>query len=138
MDENKKHISDELLACYLEGKVTEEEKALVEASLAEDGEAMDDLMLTRTEMAYSEMIKRLVGEGILLDGFHSIGNLNIAKTGAAVEGIAPDSGDGGRQFHFFQAGAAVEGIFVDDHRALRNLHLSQIEAAAEQADAGFR
>lgn len=67
MDENKKHISDELLACYLEGKVTDEEKALVEASLAEDGETMDDLMLTRTEMAYSEMIKRLVGEGILLD-----------------------------------------------------------------------
>lgn len=67
MNENKKPISDELLACYLEGKVTEEEKAMVEASLAEDGEAMDDLMLTRTEMAYSEMIKRLVGEGILLD-----------------------------------------------------------------------
>ena len=60
-------ITDEMIACYLEGKLTEAERAAVEAYLAENEEAMDDFVMAKTELAYSEMIKRLVSEGILLD-----------------------------------------------------------------------
>ena len=51
-------ITDELIACYLEGKVTAEERKAVEAYLAENDEEMDLLFEARTEMAYQEDIAR--------------------------------------------------------------------------------
>lgn len=55
--ENKKmQITDELIACYLEGKVTAEERKAVEDYLAENDDEMDLLYEARTEMAYQEDI----------------------------------------------------------------------------------
>ena len=49
-------ITDELLACYLEGKVTDEERKAVEAYLSENNEEMDIILAARTEMAYQNDI----------------------------------------------------------------------------------
>lgn len=49
-------LTDELLARYLEGKLTDEEKTAVEACLAEDEEAMDVLFMARAEKAYQDDI----------------------------------------------------------------------------------
>ena len=49
-------ITDELLACYLEGKVTDEERKAVEAYLSEKNEEMDIILAARTEMAYQNDI----------------------------------------------------------------------------------
>ena len=51
-------ITDELIACYLEGKVTDEERKAVEAYLSGNEEEMDVLFATRAEMAYQEDIAR--------------------------------------------------------------------------------
>ena len=51
-------ITDELIACYLEGKVTEEERKAVEAYLSENEEEMDILFEARAEMAYQDDIAR--------------------------------------------------------------------------------
>lgn len=51
-------ITDELIACYLEGKVTEEERKVVEAYLSENEEEMDILFESRAEMAYQDDIAR--------------------------------------------------------------------------------
>ena len=67
MNNDRIEITDEMIACYLEGNLSEAERAAVEAYLAENEEAMDDFVMAKTELAYSEMIKRLVSEGILLD-----------------------------------------------------------------------
>ena len=56
MKNEKMQVTDELIACYLEGKVTEEERAAVEAYLSENEEEMDVLFEARTEMAYQEDI----------------------------------------------------------------------------------
>lgn len=49
-------LTDELLARYLEGTLTDEEKMSVEACLAEDEEAMDVLFMARAEKAYQDDI----------------------------------------------------------------------------------
>ena len=51
-------ITDELIACYLEGKVTDEERKSVEACLSENEEEMDILFAARAEMAYQDDIAR--------------------------------------------------------------------------------
>lgn len=58
MNTEKIQITDELIACYLEGKVTEEERKAVEAYLSENEEEMDMLFEARTEMAYQNDIAR--------------------------------------------------------------------------------
>ena len=50
------NLTDELLARYLEGTLNAEEKAAVEACLAEDEEAMDVLFMARAEKAYQDDI----------------------------------------------------------------------------------
>ncbi len=54
MKNDRIDITDELIACYLEGKVTDEERAAVEAYLSEDDEAMDAVILSRAEMDYQD------------------------------------------------------------------------------------
>lgn len=49
-------ITDELIACYVENTVTDEERAAVEAYLAENEDAMDELFLIRGEVAYQDDI----------------------------------------------------------------------------------
>ena len=51
-------ITDELIARYLEGKVTEAEQKAVESYLSENEEEMDILFAARTEMAYQDDIAR--------------------------------------------------------------------------------
>lgn len=67
MNNDRIEITDELIACYMEGNVTDEERAAVEAYLSANNEAMDDMFLARTELAYVNLVKRLVAEGIILD-----------------------------------------------------------------------
>ncbi len=67
MNNDRINITDELIACYMEGNVTDEERAAVEAYLSDNNEAMDDMFLVRTELAYMNLVKRLVAEGIILD-----------------------------------------------------------------------
>ena len=67
MNNDRIEITDELMACYMEGNVTDEERAAVEAYLSDSNEAMDDMFLARTELAYVNLVKRLVAEGIILD-----------------------------------------------------------------------
>ena len=56
MNNDRIEITDELIACYLEGKLTGEERSAVEAWLSENDEAMDELMMARTELAYQDDI----------------------------------------------------------------------------------
>ncbi len=49
-------ITDELIARYLEGKATDEERKAVEACLSENEEEMDILFAARAEMAYQDDI----------------------------------------------------------------------------------
>ncbi len=56
MNNDRIEITDELIACYLEGNLTEEERSAVEAYLSENEEAMDDLLMARAEMAYQDDI----------------------------------------------------------------------------------
>ncbi|MBQ6729592.1 MAG: hypothetical protein IJQ83_05625 [Bacteroidales bacterium] len=56
MKNEQMQITDELIACYLEGKVTEEERKAVEAYLSENDEEMDFLFEARAEMAYQDDI----------------------------------------------------------------------------------
>ena len=51
-------ITDELIALYLEGKVTDEERKAVESYLSENEEEMDILFAARAEMAYQNDIAR--------------------------------------------------------------------------------
>lgn len=57
-------ISDELLACYIEGKVTPEELAAIEHYLSEHEEAVDVLMLARYELGFRRVKKRFYAVGI--------------------------------------------------------------------------
>lgn len=56
MNNDRIDITDELIACYLDGNLTEEERTAVEAYLSENNEAMDDLLMVRAEMAYQDDI----------------------------------------------------------------------------------
>ena len=68
MNTEKIQITDELIACYLEGKVTEEERKAVEAYLSENEEEMDMLFEARTEMAYqNDMASQSVFARSLID-----------------------------------------------------------------------
>lgn len=62
----KQHIdiTDELLACYLEGKATREEQAAIEAYLKENDDAVDLLLLARYEIGYRKVKHRFYGVGI--------------------------------------------------------------------------
>jgi hypothetical protein len=51
-------ITDELIARYLEGKVTDDERKTVESYLSENEEEMDILFAARAEMAYQNDIAR--------------------------------------------------------------------------------
>jgi len=53
-----KEITDELLACYLEGKVTDEEKTVVEAYLSEHDDAVEALMMARYELGFRHVKRR--------------------------------------------------------------------------------
>lgn len=65
MRNEKMEITDELLACYLEGKLTANEKAAVERYLSEHEDAMDAVMLARYELGYKRSKRRFVAYGIL-------------------------------------------------------------------------
>ena len=58
MNNTEMPITDELIACYLEGRVTEEERKAVEAYLAENEEEMDILFTARAEKAWQDDIAR--------------------------------------------------------------------------------
>ena len=64
MNGNKIEITDELLACYLEGKLTEREKAAVEHYLSEHTDAMDAVILARYEMGYKRTKRRFYAYAI--------------------------------------------------------------------------
>lgn len=65
MRNEKMEITDELLACYLEGKLTANEKAAVEQYLSEHEDAMDVVMLARYELGYKRSKRRFFVYGIL-------------------------------------------------------------------------
>lgn len=64
MNGNKIEVTDELLACYLEGKLTEREKAAVEHYLSEHTDAMDAVILARYEMGYKRTKRRFYAYAI--------------------------------------------------------------------------
>ena len=56
MNNEKMQITDELIACYLEGKVTDEQRKTVESYLSENEDEMDLLFNARAETAYQNDI----------------------------------------------------------------------------------
>ena len=56
---NRQEISDELLASYIEGNVTDEERALVEQNLAQDGELLDAMLTAHADVIYDQVIRRM-------------------------------------------------------------------------------
>lgn len=58
MKKNNIEITDELLACYLEGKLTDLEKSAVELYLSEHEDAMDAVILAKYEMGYKRAKRR--------------------------------------------------------------------------------
>ena len=65
MNENKIEVTDELLACFIEGKLTGNEKAAVELYLSEHKEAMDAVILARYETGFKRVKRRFCFWGIL-------------------------------------------------------------------------
>ena len=65
MNENKIEVTDELLACFIEGKLTGNEKAAVELNLSEHKEAMDAVILARYETGFKRVKRRFYFWGIL-------------------------------------------------------------------------
>lgn len=65
MNENKIEVTDELLACFIEGKLTGNEKAAVERYLSEHKEAMDAVILARYETGFKRVKRRFYFWGIL-------------------------------------------------------------------------
>ena len=57
--DNKIEITDELLACYIEGNVTEEERAAVEEHLAKDSEMMNVMLTAHADVVYDQVIRRM-------------------------------------------------------------------------------
>lgn len=64
MNGKNNKITDELLACYLEGKLTDQEKAAVEHYLAEHDDAMDAVILARYEMGFKRTKRRFYAYAI--------------------------------------------------------------------------
>lgn len=64
MKKEQNEITDELLACYLEGKLTANEKAAVEHYLSEHKDAMDAVILARYEMEFKRTKRRFYAWGI--------------------------------------------------------------------------
>lgn len=64
MKRNPDEITDELLACYLEGKLTDQEKAAVELYLSEHEDAMDAVILARYELGYKKAKRKFYAYGI--------------------------------------------------------------------------
>lgn len=64
MKRDPNEISDELLACYLEGQLTDQEKAAVERYLSEHEDAMDAVILARYEMGFKRAKRRFYAYGI--------------------------------------------------------------------------
>ena len=64
MKRDTNEITDELLACYLEGKLTANEKAAVERYLSEHKDAMDTVILARYEMGFKRIKRRFYAYGI--------------------------------------------------------------------------
>lgn len=54
MENERMQITDELIACYLDGELTGEERKAVEAYLAENEEEMDLLFEARAEIAFQD------------------------------------------------------------------------------------
>lgn len=64
MKKDPNEITDELLACYLEGKLSAQEKAAVERYLSEHEDAMDVVILARYELGYKRTKRRFYAYGI--------------------------------------------------------------------------
>ena len=64
MKNNHIDITDELLACYLEGKLTDLEKKAVEQYLSEHEDALDAVILARYEMGFKRAKRRFYAIGI--------------------------------------------------------------------------
>ncbi|MBO6024826.1 MAG: carboxypeptidase regulatory-like domain-containing protein [Bacteroidales bacterium] len=64
MKRDPNEITDELLACYLEGKLSAQEKAAVERYLSEHEDAMDVVILARYELGYKRAKRRFYVYGI--------------------------------------------------------------------------
>ena len=58
-------VTDELLACYLEGRLTEAEKAAVEKYLSEHEDAIDAVVLARYAMGYKHVKRRFYAFGLM-------------------------------------------------------------------------
>ena len=65
MKRNPNEITDELLACYLEGKLSANEKAAVEQYLSEHSDAMDAVILARYELGLRRSKRRFVAYGLV-------------------------------------------------------------------------
>ena len=61
MNNDRIEITDELIACYLEGNVTDEERAAVEAYLSENDEAMGELMMNEARSQGAGVIITSIG-----------------------------------------------------------------------------
>lgn len=78
----KQQITDELLASYIEGNVTDEERALVEQNLAQDGELLDAMLTAHADVVYDQVIRRMNEETFWhRTRFYIIGILVLAITG---------------------------------------------------------
>lgn len=56
---DRQEISDELLACYIEGNVTDEERAEVERYLAKDTDMLNSLLTAHADVVYDQVIRRM-------------------------------------------------------------------------------
>ncbi len=56
---NAIEITDELLACYIEGNVTEEERAAVEEQLSHDSDMMNAMLTAHADVVYDQVIRRM-------------------------------------------------------------------------------
>ena len=66
MKKKPNEITDELLACYLEGKLTGAEKASVEHYLMEHDDAMDAVILARYELGLRRAHRKIFGYGLVV------------------------------------------------------------------------
>ena len=66
MNKDKIEVTDELLACYLESKLTAKEKAAVEQYLSEHDDALEAVIQARYGMGFKRERRRFFLYGILL------------------------------------------------------------------------
>lgn len=82
---NRQEISDELLASYIEGNVTDEERTLVEQSLAQDGELLDAMLTAHADVVYDQVIRRMNEETFWRrTRFYIIGIIVLAIAGVTA------------------------------------------------------